>query len=189
MTSPRTTIDRAGSRSEAVGPSHLMTTRRERDPAGTPGASSRRSVATNRPSLGPPSDFGDIETQRIITIFGSNTRAGYWEPPERLEVLTLFGGATLDFRDANLYSGDTHVNCLAMFGGIEIIVPADIEVDANGTGLFGGFDHKPLKRRGLLRRFMEPDDPSDSDFDPDDDPPRLVIRGFAMFGGVSVRVK
>ena len=60
-------------------------------------------------------------------------------------MFSLFGGVTLDFSDANLYSGETIVNCLAVFGGIDIIVPADLEVDANGTGLFGGFDLQVLK--------------------------------------------
>lgn len=36
-----------------------------------------------------------LETKRILTVFGSNSRGGYWEPPERLEVVSLFGGVTI----------------------------------------------------------------------------------------------
>ena len=137
----------------------------------------------------PVTYVGDIETQRILTVFGSNVRSGYWEPPERLDVLTLFGGAKLDFTDANLYSGPTEVNCFALFGGVDIIVPSNLEVDANGTGLFGGFEHKSAKqtRRGLLRRRVP--DPVSSDYDPEDEPPVLRVRGFALFGGVTIRTK
>jgi hypothetical protein len=137
--------------------------------------------------------LGEIETQRILTLFGSNSRGGYWEPPERLEVLTLFGGAKLDFRDANLYSGETRLFCIAMFGGVEIIVPAELEVDANGTGLFGGFEHKELreKRRGLFgrRRSRNPEPEFEPETGPEDEPPLLKIRGFALFGGVTIKVQ
>jgi predicted membrane protein len=130
-----------------------------------------------------------IETQRILSLFGSNTRSGYWEPPERLEVMAMFGGVKLDFRDANLYSGPTVVNCFAMFGGIEIITPVDLEIDANGTGLFGGFDQQTQKSKKRLFRRGRGDRHTESNIDPDDEPPLLRIRGFAMFGGVSIRVK
>ena len=159
-----------------------------------------RSSASNggnsRPSVSdsdqPGPYLGEIETQRILTLFGSNTRGGYWEPPERLEVLTLFGGAKLDFRDANLYSGETRLVCVAMFGGIEIIVPAELEVDANGTGLFGGFERKELreKRRGLFARRRSRDPEPELDATPRDEPPPLLkIRGLALFGGVTIKVQ
>lgn len=136
------------------------------------------------PAVGPP-----VETQRILSLFGSNTRAGYWEPPERLEVMAVFGGVKLDFRDANLYSGPTIVNCMALFGGVEILVPPDLEIDANGTGLFGGFDHQAAKPKKALFARGRRSDLTESNMDPDDEPPLLRIRGFAMFGGVSIRVK
>ena len=180
--------DRAGCESHAVGTSFAMgrsDEQRDREP-------SRHSTGSSRShaSSAPRSQSGGIETQRILTVFGSNTRSGYWEPPERLEVFSLFGGVTLDFSDANLYSGVTIVNCLAVFGGIEVIVPADLEVDANGTGLFGGFDLQALKKKkkGLFsRRRAEPD--PELAYDPDDEPPLLRVRGFALFGGVSVKVR
>jgi predicted membrane protein len=129
----------------------------------------------------------EVETQRILTVFSSNTRSGYWEPPERLEVLALFGGAKLDFRDANLYSGVTVVYCLALFGGVDIIVPEELEVDANGTGLFGGFEHKPLKER--KRRLFRRGEPETEERKLDEEPPVLMIRGLALFGGVTIRVR
>jgi len=144
--------------------------------------------STSHPSSQP--QRSGIETRRILTFFGSNVRRGYWEPPERLEVLSMFGGVQLDFTDANLYSGITIVNCLAVFGGIEIIVPAELEVDANGTGLFGGFDLQALKKRKrgfFSRRNSAPTE--DLAYDQDDEPPLLQIRGFALFGGVSVKVR
>lgn len=156
--------------------------------------SDEKSRSIGRRSTGPsaPDVYDDeVETQRILTVFGSNSRAGYWEPPERLEVLALFGGAKLDFREANLYSGVTVVYCLALFGGVDIIVPEELEVDANGTGLFGGFEHKPLKerKRRLFRRGERERETEERKLEPDEDPPLLMIRGVAMFGGVTIRVR
>ncbi len=195
LDSPSATLsgqsDPAGCQGDAVGTSWSMGSRNDerdhdssRPHAAAPSGSSREYA----PARSQPQPA--IETQRILTVFGSNTRSGYWEPPERLEVLSLFGGVTLDFTDANLYSGETIVNCLAIFGGIDLIVPADLEVDANGTGLFGGFDLKALKKqkKGIFsRRRGEPS--QELDLDPDDEPPLLRVRGFALFGGVSVKVR
>jgi hypothetical protein len=183
---------RTGRHSDAVGTSFAMGNsdgQRDRKPGQRPSTAASSGSRVDPQSHAPFQD-GGIETQRILTVFGSNTRRGYWEPPERLEVFSLFGGVTLDFSDANLYSGVTLVNCLAIFGGIDIIVSAELEVDANGTGLFGGFDLQALKKRkrGIFgRRQAEP--PAELDYDPDDDPPSLRVRGFALFGGVTVKVR
>lgn len=181
-------VDLAGRRAGPAG-EPMGRSKRVSDPS-RPGE--RRSPPAHRPSRGAssPAPFDDeLETQRIFTVFGSNSRAGYWEPPERLEVMAVFGGVKLDFRDANLYSGVSVVNCLAMFGGIEIVVPPDLEIDANGTGLFGGFDQEVKgKRRGLLDR-LRPDDELEPEYDPDVEPPLLKIRGFALFGGVNITVR
>lgn len=191
---PSSPTDRAGCEGRAVGTSFAMGRsdgEREHGPSRRHSTGSSRSHTASQPSSQPQPRSSGIETQRILTVFGSNTRSGYWEPPERLEVFSLFGGVTLDFSDANLYSGVTIVNCLAVFGGIEVIVPADLEVDANGTGLFGGFDLQALKKRkkkGLFsRRRAEP--APELTYDPDDEPPLLRVRGFALFGGVSVKVR
>ena len=177
----------AGLDGASVGRSNTMKDSGDRSDSRRPGSAS---VSENRRPSHAPLPAREMEIQRILSVFGSNTRGGYWEPPERLEVLALFGGAKLDFRDANLYSGETIVNCFAMFGGIEIIVPADIEVDANGTGLFGGFEHKALKqrRRGLFGRRSSRDEEHEP-FDDDEEPPILKIRGFALFGGVEIKTE
>lgn len=130
----------------------------------------------------------DLEVGRIVSIFGSNARRGYWEPPEQLEVFTLFGGVRLDFRDANLYEGVTRVDCVAIFGGIDIIVPEELELDANGTGLFGSFEHRPLKgpRRLLRRRKRHRRELPE---DPEAEPSILEVRGFSAFGSVTIQVR
>lgn len=142
----------------------------------------------------PPPDPGAwshaAETSRIVSVFGSNARLGYWEPPEQLDAFALFGNVRLDFREANLYEGITRVSCIAVFGGVDILVPEELDLDVNGVGLFGSFEHRPLQRRQRpsrrqrprRRRVELPDDP-------DAEPALLQVRGFALFGSVTVQVR
>ena len=120
-------------------------------------------------------------------VFGSNARLGYWEPPEQLDAYALFGNVRLDFREANLYEGITRVNCFAVFGGVDILVPEELDLDVNGVGLFGSFEHRPLqrRRRPVRRRRQRVELPDD----PDAEPALLQVRGISLFGSVTVQVR
>ena len=101
---------------------------------------------------------------------GGSVRKGTWEPPETLQAFALMGGIELDFREAALLEGTTEVQVFALMGGIQIIVPDDIDVEVNGFGFMGGFDH-------VSQHVPEPGRPL------------LRIKGLAVMGGVSVKVK
>jgi Cell wall-active antibiotics response LiaF, C-terminal len=106
--------------------------------------------------------------ESIVALFSGAARKGAWEPPERLSVYAIFGGVLLDFRDADLLEGTTEVVILALFGGVEIRVPDDIDVECRGSGVFGGFSHS-VQRSG------------------NEGAPLLRISGAAIFGGVEVK--
>ena len=106
----------------------------------------------------------------MVAILGGASRKGSWEPPARLQVLALMGGVELDFREADLLEGETVVEVLAVMGGVNIVVPPDIDVRASGVGFLGGF--------GSLSSQAK-----------DADAPLLRIKGLAVMGGVEVRVK
>ena len=130
---------------------------------------SRGEVSTARPSAvsTPPPDE---ESGLVIAIMGGSSRKGNWEPPARLRVFALMGGVDLDFREADLLEGETVVEIVALMGGVNIVVPPDIDVQADGTGFMGGFQN-------ASNRAPEPD------------APRLRISGLAVMGGVEVKVK
>ena len=138
-------------------------------------------------AVAPPS----ADRQRIVAAFGPNQRAGYWEPAERVEALSLFGEVKLDFREANLYEGVTEVQCTSIFGSVRILAPAHVVVDANGAGIFGGFEHRSPKEgllRNVSRRLLgESPDAGAPEPDPEAEPAVLRIRGFAVFGNVVVQ--
>ncbi|HPS77952.1 MAG TPA: DUF5668 domain-containing protein [Thermoanaerobaculaceae bacterium] len=82
--------------------------------------------------------------------------------------LTAFmGGCNVDLRQASI-AGDTAIlDTMAFWGGIEIKVPSDWTVVLQGTPILGGFEDKTTQRRG-------------------DGSKTLIIRGFAVMGGVGV---
>jgi hypothetical protein len=110
----------------------------------------------------------EAEESSVVALLGGSARKGSWEPPARLRVLAVMGGVELDFRD--LYEGETFVDVLAIMGGVSIIVPPDIDVDADGQGFLGGF--------GSLTQRAE-----------DAGAPLLRIGGTAVMGGVEIKVK
>ncbi len=112
------------------------------------------------------------EKQVFIAVMGASERKGVWTPPRTLYVVTVMGGAELDFREARFAPGITEVQLFVMMGGVEIVVPPGVHVEMNGVALMGGF--------GQAGR-VEP--PSDADA------PVLRISGFCMMGGVDVAVR
>jgi hypothetical protein len=106
----------------------------------------------------------------VVAVLGGSGRKGSWEPPALLRVLAVMGGVELDFREADLLEGTTEVEVVAFMGGVNIVVPPDVDVQANGVGLLGGFA-------------------SVSSQAPEPDAPRIEIRGWAVMGGVEVKVK
>lgn len=82
------------------------------------------------------------------------------------EITAVMGGCELDMRGSSI-EGEAVINVFAAMGGISIKVPADWTVILHGTPILGGFGEKTIA--------------------PPNDAKRLVIRGYAIMGGVDVR--
>jgi hypothetical protein len=123
-----------------------------------------RPAPPSRPEVLPP------ETQRLYAVLGAVQRQGAWEPAETVQVVAFCGGARLDFREADLLEGETEVRVFALMGGVDLIVPDDVNVIVEGLGIMGSFPH--LDRRAS---------PADA--------PTLRISGFAFWGGLNVKVR
>lgn len=111
------------------------------------------------------------ESRTLLAIMGGVERRGRWDPARRNVVIAIMGGAVLDFRQVPLPPGQTEVSVFCMMGGVEIIVPPGMSVDASGFAIMGGFEHAAARR------------------DPDPDAPTLRITGFSMMGGVEIQVR
>ncbi len=132
--------------------------------AAVPAARRRDSLAqgtSTRPSY--------EESDTVICVFSGSERKG-GTPALHTRSVNVFGGSDFDFRDAELQPGSVYtIDCVAVFGGVDIIVPKDVNVDVRGFGIFGGFDGTSFKG--------------------DPNAPTIRVNGFALFGGVDVKRK
>ncbi len=107
-----------------------------------------------------------------LAVLGGNTRKGEWAPPRRLNTIALMGGVVLDFRDARLAAGETHVVAIALMGGIEVIVPPGLPVTVRGLGILGAVDQ--------LEHAAAERNPS---------APQLKVTALACMGGVEIKTR
>jgi hypothetical protein len=108
----------------------------------------------------------------VFTIMGGVERKGSWTVPRSLNVGVIMGGAHLDLREASLPPGPIEVRVAALMGGVEIIVPPNLPVEAEGVSIMGGFDHVDR-----------------APADPDPGAPLLRVKGLALMGGVHIEMR
>ncbi len=84
-------------------------------------------------------------------------------------ITTVFGGYNLDLRKSVMKSGKAVVEATAVFGGIELRVPATWNVVMQGAPIFGGYSDETLHPEATANA------------------PQLIIKGAAIFGGISVK--
>jgi hypothetical protein len=108
------------------------------------------------------------DSDNMIAIFGGVTRSGRWRVRKNIHALALFGGMDLDLRNAIFEAPVVEISGFWCFGGIDIKVGEGIEVRDQTAGVFGGTDIRDIG-------------------DPLPGAPTLVIKGMALFGGVTVR--
>ena len=77
-----------------------------------------------------------------LAILSGARRKGTWVVPPAYTAVAFLGGVEMDLRDARFSQRDVKIRAFAFLGGVDIVVPEDIEVDVSGIGIMGGFDHK-----------------------------------------------
>jgi hypothetical protein len=110
----------------------------------------------------------DLQPDKMIAIFGGVTRTGRWRVRKKIQAFALFGGMDLDLRDAVFEAPVVEIAGFWCFGGLDMKVPEGLHVRDQTAGIFGGTDVRDIG-------------------DPVPGAPTLVIKGVALFGGVSVR--
>lgn len=81
------------------------------------------------------------------------------------ELTALFGGVECDLRNA-VIEKDCAIQLSAIFGGIDILVPDNINVKVNANCIFGGISNKTAVHK---------------------DAPTIYVNGICMFGGVDIK--
>ncbi|WP_328496087.1 DUF1707 domain-containing protein [Streptomyces sp. NBC_00414] len=111
---------------------------------------------------------GEGSSRWGVAIMSGFERRGHWTVPKRFNGFAFWGGGVIDLREANFADGEVVVNCVAVMGGLNVMVPPGVEVVVRGIGVMGGFDHSQEGVPG------------------DRGAPRVVVTGFAFWGGVGV---
>ena len=106
-------------------------------------------------------------TDDISVIFSGSETANSSKDYQGGSITAIFGGATLDLRDAKLKDEAT-LDVTAIFGGVEIRVPREWRVVSKIAPIAGGVENKAQGKD-------------------DHDGPVLVLTGFVALGGVEVK--
>jgi len=109
---------------------------------------------------------------RIVAIFGGASRKGSWHAEPVIEVLTVVGGAELDFRNAVLPGKEVTIKAICVLGGLDITVPPEMRVINSCVAILGGTD-----MTGDSAESLRPDAPV------------LHITGTCVLGGIDVKRK
>ncbi len=87
------------------------------------------------------------------------------------KISVVFGGANIDLRGAAFQTPEITLLADAVFGGVDLKVPESWQVEMRGSGVFGGYEdrthHPTPSATGVA--------------------PKLIVKGGAVFGGVTVR--
>ncbi|MTE21708.1 DUF1707 domain-containing protein [Streptomyces sp. TRM43335] len=105
-----------------------------------------------------------------VAIMGGFLRRGRWTVPRRFTGFAFWGGGEIDLREARFEDREVEIRCFAIMGGLHIVVPPGVEVEVNGVGIMGGFDHGAVGEGEPAA-------------------PRVVVTGLAFWGGVAVERK
>lgn len=101
--------------------------------------------------------FGGVKKM----ILSKNFRGG--------EIVNVFGGAELDFTQADI-NGRVVIDITQIFGGTKIIVPANWQVVSDLAAVFASVDDKRIKTMAIA-----------------DSNKILVLKGVSIFAGVDIR--
>lgn len=104
-----------------------------------------------------------------LVMFGGTKIKDRSEHFTHADVSAIFGGATLDLREAHV-DREATVEALAVFGGVDVLVPTGWRVSVDGTPILGGVEDK-----------------TEDGADLSPEAPLLTVHGTAIFGGVDVK--
>jgi len=93
----------------------------------------------------------DTSTVSHWYLFGEVKRGGEWTPADE-EFWQFIGDTKLDFTQAQLPVGETHLRINGFIGDVDVIVPADIGVAVSASGLIVDL-RTPTDK---LDRFLSP---------------------------------
>lgn len=124
--------------------------------------------AARSPVPAAPATVTDPSRHLDVSVFmGAIKRALSTEDFRGGTVWAVMGGCEIDLTKASMLDREVVVNVFAVWGGIEIRVPADWLVESRGTALLAAFE--------------------DTSLPPGDDRKKLIVTGTAIMAGVEIK--
>lgn len=111
----------------------------------------------------------DSDQFRRVAIFDGDEFRSTGKAVIQGSVIAGFGGVQLDLRRAKASPSGMQLQVLAVFGGVEVVVPDTWAVNQSSRAIAGGVDVRVPKQETLP-----------------DTAPRLEVEATAIFGGVSL---
>ena len=106
-----------------------------------------------------------FEAKNFCATFSSSDLNFDGEVFEGAELSAIFGGVKCDLRNA-VIEKDCAVRVSAIFGGIDLLVPDNLNVKVSSNCIFGGISNKTSVQKGA---------------------PTIYVSGTCMFGGVEIK--
>jgi hypothetical protein len=117
-----------------------------------------------------PGDAPAVRSTRwTVGVFSSEHRRGPWRPANPTRAWATFGSCRVELGDIDCDESELELRAVAVFGGVEVVVPAGARVELDGFAVFGSKRHR-----------VKPAVPR-HDF------PVVRVRARAVFGSVVVR--
>lgn len=110
------------------------------------------------------------ESDSIVSILGSNDRSGQWVVPKTIRIISILGGANIDFTDARFNSPNVKVQILSILGGDNIYVPENVNVVSKAFCVLGSIDNTAPS---IASRQA----------------PTITIEGLILFSGLDIKIK
>ena len=131
------------------------------------------------------------ESDMSTFAFWSGVRRRIGGVFRRADLTAIMGGIEIDLRGAT-FSGDAVIDVFALWGGIDLTVAPDCDISNEIVAIMGGVDDKTAgSTLGEGRRVMGGIGKFGSSGDPvpgvASGRPRLILRGFAIMGGVEIK--
>lgn len=117
-----------------------------------------------------PGGVAGSDVLSTTAVFGGSELASADQGLRGGSMTAVFGGITLDLREARPAPEGATINATAVFGGVDILVPRGWRITVRSLPVFGGLD-----------------DTTDRSVPPAPDAPALHVDAVAIFGGVSLK--
>jgi len=117
-------------------------------------------------------EFMESDRLEDVSVFGGGKKNVTSENFQGGEVVCIFGGVDVNFKQAHLAPGPVYLEVVCIFGGSTLYVPEDWTIRTEAVSIFGGFSDMRAKMNPNLVTNPEK---------------VLIVKGVVIFGGGEIK--